>query len=61
MTNADMLAWEAKLRHLAHKAERAQKALHKQLEKFADELATHQGIAPENRVGGEDKPQDEPE
>lgn len=61
MTNAEMLAWEAKIRHLAHKCERAQKVFHKALEQFSDELAVHQGIASTNRVGGEDKPEDPPE
>lgn len=61
MTEAEMIEWEATIRHKMHRASRALKAAEKSLEEFADELAAHHGIAAANRSGGDDKPTDPPE
>lgn len=60
MTDAELIEWEATIRHKMHRVSRAVKAAEKALEEFADILADEHGIAAANRSGGDDKPEEPP-
>jgi hypothetical protein len=56
MTNEELIAWEAKVRHLFHGIERKVAKAKEALEEFADLVAADRGIDPAARSGGDDKP-----
>lgn len=61
MTDAELIEWEATIRHKMHRVSRSVKAAEKALEEFADILANEHGIAAANRSGGDADDKDLPE
>lgn len=60
MTPAQLIEVEARVRHKFHRLEQQVAALKRELESFADDLATANAIPANDRSGGDDKPTDPP-
>lgn len=56
MTPARLIEVEARVRHIFHRLEQQVASLKRELETFADDLASANAIPGNDRSGGDDKP-----